>query len=276
MNFDQLTKHKPGEVRSVTSSANEAIKLIRSLHMKKYREESGLYLAEGARTLIEALELGQKPVAIAYLANARTETTIARIVKAVKTEKGLCLEVNQQALDKISARDNPQTIVGIFYQRTISLSQIETRQTRILVLEEVRDPGNLGTILRTCDGFGINTLILVGNYTDPFGLEAVRASMGSIFSVKLAPCSHEEFMRWLSAYKGAVIGTALEGAQDIDKANWRKPYLLLMGNEQKGLSAPLRECCTQLVKIPMSGRADSFNLAVATGIALYCAVNNNA
>jgi TrmH family RNA methyltransferase len=270
MNAIKFLQFKPGEVRKITSSANEAIKALRALHMKKVREESGLYLAEGARTLIEALDLGQKPVAAAYLASVREEQPIARIRKAVQAAKGLCLEVNQEVLGKISSRDNPQTILGVFRQQVYKLKDIDSRSARLLALEDVRDPGNLGTILRTCDGFGVDIAILIGNCTDPFGLEAVRASMGSIFSVKLVPCSREEFTRWLSSYKGEVIGTALDGAKDIAKADWKTPHLLLMGNEQKGLSVDLKKRCTQLVKIPMSGRADSFNLAVATGIVLYC------
>jgi TrmH family RNA methyltransferase len=261
---------KPGEVRKVTSAANEAVKALRALHMKKYRQESGLYLAEGARTIIEALELQQKPVAVAYLASSKDEAPIARIRKAVQATKGLCLEVNTEVLNKISARDNPQTVLGVFRSQVYKLKDIDPLKLRLLALEDVRDPGNLGTILRTCDGFGVETVILVGNCTDPFGLEAVRASMGSLFSVRLVPCTREEFARWLSSYKGEVIGTALDGAKDIRDAKWKAPHLLLMGNEQKGLSNELKKHCTQLVKIPMSGRADSFNLAVATGIALYC------
>jgi len=270
MSVPKFLDFKPGEVRRVTSSANEAVKALRALHMKKYREESGLYLAEGARTIIEALELNQKPVAVAYLASARGEPHVERIADAVKAGKGLCLEVNQEALNKISSRDNPQTILGVFRQKTHELKDIDTRKSRLLALEDVRDPGNLGTILRTCDGFGVDTVVLAGNCTDPFGLDAVRASMGSIFSVKLVPCTRDAFAHWLASYKGEVIGTALEGAEDIRKADWRAPHLLLMGNEQKGLSDTLKKYCTQLVKIPMQGRADSFNLAVATGIALYC------
>ncbi len=271
MDFSELIRHKPGEVRKIESAANALIKTLRALRMKKYRRESGLYLAEGARTLIEALELEQTPLAIAYLASARDEAPVARIAKAVQKAGGLCLEVGRDALDKISARDNPQTILGVFRQRYHTLKEVDAKETCLLALEDIRDPGNLGTILRTCDGFNVKTVILIGDTVDPFGIEAVRASMGSIFSMKICLCSRSEFLSWLQNYSGGVIGTALQGAQDIRKTDWRAPFLLLMGNEQKGLSPELQEHCTQLVKIPMTGRADSFNLAVATGIALYCA-----
>lgn len=274
MNFDELLRHSPGEIRKISSSANDLVKALRALRLKKHRQESGLFIAEGARTLIEALELEFSPLCIAYLSTVQYEEPVTRIRQAVAKTGALSLEVTEGVLDKISSRDNPQTIIGLFHQQWHGLADLEPKTLRILALEEVRDPGNLGTIVRTCDGFGIRNVLLIGETADPFGLEAVRASMGSIFSVKLSHCSRDEFLYWLDAYKGEVVGTALEGAKDIAKTNWKTPHLILMGNEQRGLSSELKNACTQLIKIPMHGRADSFNLAVATGIALYCACSN--
>lgn len=271
MNFTELLNHKPGEVRKITSSANVLVKTLRSLRLKKYRAISGLFLAEGARTLIEALELGHKPLAIAYLSSSEDEPPVSRIRQAVKKAGGLGLEVSAEVLNKLSSRDNPQTVIGLFRQRWQEINSLPRDLPQVLVLEDVRDPGNLGTIFRTCDGFGVTHVILAGDTTDPYGLEAVRASMGSIFSVHLTTASLDDLLNWLTSWPGETIGTALEGAQDIREAKWRKPHVLLMGNEQKGLSEKLKQRCTQRVKIPMRGRADSFNLAVATGVALYLA-----
>lgn len=271
MSFDELLQHKPGEVRKLTSSANEIVKALRSLRMKKSRDESGLFVAEGARTLIEALELGFMPRAIAYLSESQNEKPVQRIITTLQKAGGLCLEVNQEVLNKISERDNPQTVIGLFQQHWHELKEMPERMEQVLILEDIRDPGNLGTILRTCDGFGVAHVILAGQCTDPYGIEAVRASMGSIFSVKLTRCSQHELLSWLSAFRGEIIGTSLKDATDIRKADWNRPHVLVMGNEQKGLSAELKKSCTQLVKIPMRGRADSFNLAVATAITLYLA-----
>ncbi|MES2907179.1 MAG: RNA methyltransferase [Pseudomonadota bacterium] len=270
MSFDDLLRHRPGEVRMVTSGANEIVKALRSLRLKKYRNESNLFIAEGARTLIEALELGHQPKAIAYLGASQDEPHVKRIIDAVKAAGGLCLEVNEEVLNKISERENPQTVVGVFEQRWGHLQSLQVDK-QILVLEDIRDPGNLGTILRTCDGFGVTQVVLAGNCTDPYGIEAVRASMGSLFSIRLVAAEAAQLFDWLKNYQGEIVGTALQSAKDIRTTNWQQPHIIVMGNEQKGLSEDLRKCCTQLIKIPMRGRADSFNLAVATAITLYLA-----
>ncbi len=264
-------KHRPGEVRHVTSPSNEIVKALRALHLKKHRDETGLFLAEGTRTLIEAFELGHIPRALICLAGGAVDETRQAMRAAVIEAGGLVLDVSAGVLDKISARENPQTIIGLFGQIWTDLGDLSQEAAQIMALEQVRDPGNLGTIIRTCDGFGVKHLVLIGETTDPFGLEAVRASMGSVFAIKMTRCTLAEFSNWLGAYKGAVIGTSLIGAADISSQAFAAPHMIVMGNEQKGLSEQLKSKCTQLVKIPMQGRADSFNLAIATGITLYCA-----
>ena len=263
--------HKPGEVRHVTSTSNEIVKALRSLHLKKHRDETGLFLAEGGRTLIEAFELGHRPHALICLAGAPLDDTQQAMRDEVIGTGGLILDVSAAVLDKISARDNPQTLIGLFAQIWTPLDELSHATAQIMALEQVRDPGNLGTIIRSCDGFGVKHLVLIGDTTDPYGLEAVRASMGSVFAVKLVRASLAEFSDWLSRFPGAVAGTSLIGATDISSYDFATPHVIVMGNEQKGLTPALKAKCTHLIKIPMHGRADSFNLAVATGITLYCA-----
>lgn len=269
MNFKELLRHKPGEVRKITAHGNELIKALRSLRLKKHRQESGLFLAEGGRTLIEAQELGHRPLCLVVLAGAQKDPAVQHILEEAGKHDALVVEVSQSILDKISERENPQTVIGLFRQSWRDLVELDKNTARILALEDIRDPGNLGTILRTCDGFGVHDIALVGECTDPFGIEAVRASMGSVFASRIYRSSREAFEKWLLSYRGKVIGTSLEGAINIRKADFALPHLIVMGNEQKGLSGQLKGRCTQLVKIPMQGRADSFNLAVATGITLY-------
>lgn len=273
MSLDALIRHRPGEVRRITSASNDVIKAIRALELRKHRAESGLFVAEGARTVIEALELGADIMAIAYLDDAREEAHVAHLAAEVGRRGGLVLEVNAQALEKISRRDNPQTVIGVFRQAWRSLADIDLAGAqRIIVLEEVRDPGNLGTILRTADGFGVKAVILIGDSTDPYGLDAVRASMGSIFAVALARTPLDAFLHWRATGDALMVGTHLSGAVDLRTVPWRDPSLIVMGNEQRGLSPPLAEACDVLARIPMSGRADSFNLAVATAITLWDSV----
>jgi len=133
----------------------------------------------------------------------------------------------------------------------------------------VRDPGNLGTIIRTADAVGAAGLILIGNCCDAFAREAIRATMGSIFAIPLVRMSREDFLSWRSAWPGDVVGTHLDGREDFRKASYRSPVLLMMGSEGPGLSESLTRSCTKLVKIPMAGDLDSLNLAVATALTLY-------
>jgi TrmH family RNA methyltransferase len=139
-----------------------------------------------------------------------------------------------------------------------------------VALDRVRDPGNLGTVIRTVDAVGAKGVILVGDTTDPFSVETVRATMGSIFAVPVAKATTEAFLAWRGGFSGLVAGTHLKGAVDYRSVDFsRGPVLLMMGNEQQGLPETLAASCDRLLRIPQAGRADSLNLAVATGIMLF-------
>ena len=161
-------------------------------------------------------------------------------------------------------------VVGAFAQRHMGLSDIHPDQSDIWVaLDRVRDPGNLGTIMRTIDATGGRGVILIDDCTDPYSLEAVRASMGAVFNVAIASCSQPEFLAFAAKWSGRIHGTALLASTDYRAVAYDGPLIILMGNEQAGLPNPLMRACTQLIHMPMRGRSDSLNLAVATGLALY-------
>lgn len=265
-----LARPGSGEKRKVTSTTNIAIKAMRALELKKNRAATDLFIAEGARAGLEAIAHGALPLVLAHLDEAGGEDHIARLVKTTLQAGGLVLEVNRDVLGKLSRRDNPQSVICVYRQRWHELSTFGTTATdRLLALETIRDPGNLGTILRTADGFDIRDILLIGEVTDPFAQEAVRASMGSIFAVRLHRATLDDFLTWRQGFTGLVVGTHLSAAHDIRTLAWKNPSLIVMGNEQQGLSAQMSEACDVLTKIPMGGRADSFNLAIATAITLY-------
>ena len=267
---DALTRHVSGEIRSIISPANNVVKAIRALEMKKNRSATNLFVAEGARATFEALAHDQTPLALAHLDEMAHEPPIAKLIAATLAGNGLVLSVNRDVLAKLSRRDNPQTVVSVFRQNWSPLVDFGTNGAdRFLALETVRDPGNLGTILRTADGFALRDIVLIGEVTDPYAPEAVRASMGSIFAVNLCRGSLDDFLDWRQGFSGLVVGTHLSGTHDIRHLAWRNPSLIVMGNEQQGLSQPMAAACDILTKIPMAGGADSFNLAVATAITLY-------
>jgi TrmH family RNA methyltransferase len=159
----------------------------------------------------------------------------------------------------------------VFGQRYLELGEIRADDDDVWVaLDRVRDPGNLGTIIRTADAAGAKGIILVGETTDPWGIEAVRATKGSLFHVPSVRTNAAAFLRWRKDWPGMVVGTHLEGAVDYREPDYSgQPVLLLMGNEQQGLPPDLAAACDRLCLIPMAGQADSLNLAIATGIMLF-------
>jgi TrmH family RNA methyltransferase len=183
----------------------------------------------------------------------------------------MVLEVSEKVLGAITRRDNPQMVVGVFEQRYIPLAQVRPAPRELwLALDRVRDPGNLGTIIRTVDACGAKGVILIGETTDPFAVEAVRATMGSIFAVPLARASEEGFIAWAKTSGARLYGSHLQGAVDYRSVDYDKgPVVLMMGNEQQGLTPALSTACDRLLRIPQAGRADSLNLAVATGVMLF-------
>ncbi len=251
----------------ITSASNPLIKTLKALHAKKGRAESGLFLAEGARLALEAAELDIWPEVLVYSPGALARPHVRKLIEDADRRRLRVIETSEGVIAQISKRDNPQTVVGAYTQRLSPLEAIEGET--IVALEGVRDPGNLGTILRTADATGAAGVVLLGESCDPFSVEAVRASMGSIFAVKLARASFDDLIK-LKRERGAqMIGASLKGAGfDADLPAPRRA-IVLMGNEQSGLPANMEEACDLLVKLPMRGRADSLNLAAATAVMLY-------
>jgi TrmH family RNA methyltransferase len=257
-------------IRQITSLTNPTVKAVRALHLRKDREDSGLFLAEGLKIVIDAIDLGHAPRILLHGPDAGQHPMLKRAVAATNDAGGEAVEVSREVLEKVSRRDNPQAVVAVFAQVFTALADIDPETAPCWVaLQAVRDPGNLGTIMRTADAAGCGGVILVGDCTDPYSVEAVRATMGSVFAVKIAKASVEAFLDWRKIWPGSVAGTLLSATMDYRQADYRKPTLILMGNEQQGLPPELAAACDVNVKIPMRGRADSLNLSVATGIMIY-------
>jgi RNA methyltransferase, TrmH family len=174
-------------VHHITSASNPLIKTLKSLHTKKGRGETGLFLAEGARLALEASDLGVWPDTMAYAPAALERPPVRDLIAKAEKHGARVVETSENLLGQISKRDNPQTVIGAYRQRLSPLEALSG--DTIVALEGVRDPGNLGTILRTADSVGASGVVLIGESCDPFSVEAVRASMGSLFAVKIAPTS---------------------------------------------------------------------------------------
>ena len=255
----------------ITSLTNDRVKAIRALDMRKERKETGLFVAEGVSILMTAREHGFEPATLVYQANAEQTPAHRALIEAALDQARDVLEVTEAVMGKLASKDNPQSLLGVFAQVWSSAPPTNTLKADAcwLALEDVRDPGNLGTIIRTADAVGASGIILIGNCCDAYARETIRATMGSIFAVPLVRMSREEFLGWRAGWPGDVVGTHLTAKTDFRNAQLRGPTLLIMGSEGPGLSDSLTRSCTKLVKIPMAGNLDSLNLAVATALTLY-------
>ena len=256
--------------RQITSFSNETVKRLRALRDKKARRSEGLFLAEGLRIITEARDEGRLPEILAYAGSGTLHPLAAEIVAATEAAGGDVIETTPDILTKMSGKDNPQMLLGAYRQPGTSLSRIDRSRSDLwLVAQALRDPGNIGTILRTADAVGAGGLILIDDCADPFSVEGVRASMGAIFTQQIAAAPWAEFLTWLRSGDGQLVGTSLKATHDYLEAGYNKPCFLLIGNEQQGLPADYEEECDLLVKIPMAGRADSLNAAIAAAVMAF-------
>ncbi len=260
--------------REITGFSNPLVKQARSLREKKFRKREGLFLAEGLRILTEAREAGHLPETLWIAKDRDSHPLLTALENAVIDANGHVLETSSDILAKLSGKDNAQAVIGIFRELDTSLESLDRTAAPIwLAAQAMRDPGNLGTILRTGDAIGAGGLILIDDCTDPFSVEAVRASMGAIFTQKIALCRWDEFIAWLRMGEGQLIGTSLNTDTDYQAAVYKAPAFILTGNESQGLPTDYETACDLLVKMPMCGKADSLNAAIATAVMGYQVLN---
>ncbi|MEZ5708616.1 MAG: RNA methyltransferase [Blastomonas sp.] len=260
--------------REITGFSNPVVKAARALREKKLRRREGRFLAEGLRLLTEAREAGVLPVQL-FMASGRDPHPLADILEQeVLANGGTVFETSSDILGKISGKENPQALVGIFDDLSLDLGRLDRSSAPIwLVAQSLRDPGNLGTMLRTGDAVGAGGLILIDQCVDPFSVEAVRASMGAIFTQQIAHASWDRFLSWLREGPGELVGTSLNTDMDYQQLRYGAPSFILVGNEAQGLPADYEAACDHLVKMPMRGKADSLNAAIACAVMAYEVLN---
>ena len=260
-----------GQVKEVTSLANPIIKDIKALSQKKSRDESRTFLAEGLKLVIDALDRGWTIRTLVYAKAGKGKPLVEKVAARTVAAGGLVLEVSEKVMSSITRRDNPQMVAAVFEQRWTPLKDIQPKGSETwIALDRVRDPGNLGTIIRTADAAGAAGVILVGDCTDPFSMETVRATMGSMFALPLVKTTPGDFLKWKKSVDARLVATHLAGAVDYRTIDYKsKPVILMMGNEQSGLPDELAQAADKLARIPQVGMADSLNLAVATGVMLF-------
>lgn len=256
--------------RQITGFSNPTVKYLRSLRDKKHRRREGKFLAEGLRLLTDAREGGRLPELLVMAEARDPHPLLAALEAEVSQAGGEVIETSAEILAKITGKDNPQAVAGVFAEFDTSLGQLDRTAAPIwLVAQALRDPGNLGTMLRTGDAVGAGGLILLDDSADPFSAEAVRASMGAVFTQNIAAARWDEFLPWLRAGPGQLVAASLRGALPYREAPYRAPCFILVGNESRGLPEEYEAACDLRVTMPMKGRADSLNAAVAAAVLAY-------
>jgi TrmH family RNA methyltransferase len=256
--------------RTITGFSNPTVKALRSLRDKKHRKREGKFLAEGLRLLTDARQSGRLPEMLVMAEGRDEHPLLSALIAEVEAAGGEVVETSPEILSKVTGKDNPQAVLGVFAEFDTGLAALDRADAPIwLVVQALRDPGNLGTMLRTGDAIGAGGLILIDECADPFSAEAVRASMGAVFTQAIAQAPWAEFVAWLRQGDAQLVAASLRDAVPYRGAPYRAPCFILVGNESRGLPEEYEAACDLRVTIPMRGRADSLNAAIAGAVLGY-------
>lgn len=250
----------------ITSKDNETIKHIRKLKEKKYRDEYGEYIVEGIKLINEAIEEKQNVKTIIVCDNCNKEALNQNSMYEVA--KLDCIYVDEKVFNTITEVKNPQGILAVVEKQNKE-KQINFNEDIIVVLDDIQDPGNLGTILRTVDSVGLSQIIVSKKSGDVYNSKVVRSTMGAIFRVNVIESENlKDTIKEIKKHKFNVISTSLDADKSLYDINLNKTVIVI-GNEANGVSKEIQELSDIKIKIPMLGKTESLNASVATGIVLY-------
>lgn len=256
--------------RLIDSRNDLAIKRIRRLHLRDERTRTGRYYIEGVRFVTQALQHHVHIETLVVCPPLVIHPFARQLVRRQRRAGLPILEVTPEVLHSIALVDDPQGIGAVVHQRWEPLQRVRPAGELCWIAHDtVQSPGNLGAILRSSDAVGGAGVILLGDTIDPYDPATVRSSMGAMFTQRFVRTTVAEFEQWKQERHCLLVGTSPLAARDYQDIVYRPPTVLLMGGERKGLSSELQALCDVMARIPMVGRADSLNLAVATGVMLY-------
>jgi len=235
------------------------VKYIQSLGHKKFRDADGVFVAEGPKIVLELLQAGN----INLMQCFATESWLSMQEGLQKGRDDLFFQVSEKELERISFHSSPNQVLAVFKKPVFSETQKSGELT--LLLDTIQDPGNLGTIVRTADWFGIKRIVCSADTADIYNPKVVQSAMGSLVRVELIYTDLEEYIRanpGIPVFAGSLEGDDLQAKIQLKRA------MLLMGNESKGIRPELTSLTSKQIRIPRKGGAESLNVAVATGILL--------
>jgi TrmH family RNA methyltransferase len=253
----------------ISSLKNPTIRQIRALRRRAERERSGLFYVEGLRSCRAAIESNVEIESLVLAPSLITAASAWPLIQTHRSAGGRILEVTPHVFAGLSTRDRPQGVALVGRQRWQRLPSDVAPGDIWVALYGVQQPGNAGTVVRTCDAAGAAGMIFLGPTADPYDPTALRASTGTLFARRIIRAEVDEFLSWVRCHSLPIVGTSGEGGRDYRAISYHTPLVLLMGAERRGLPEALLGACTEVAHIPMAGGADSLNLGVATGVMLY-------
>ena len=254
-------------MQTITSKDNELIKHIRKLKDKKYRDESNEYVVEGVKLVEEAVKENAKIIQIIVCEDTTRTYEIPTHIM-LEIAKYECISVSDKIFNIITQVTNPQGIMAII-EKNAQNAKIDYTQDIIVVLDDVQDPGNLGTILRTVDSIGLNQIIVSKGTADAFNSKVVRSTMGAIFRIKIIEVENlAQAIKEMRKHHFKLMVTSLQTKNSIYDIDFYKK-IIVIGNEANGVSKEIQDMADEKAKIPMLGRTESLNASVAAGVVMY-------
>lgn len=251
----------------ISSKDNEFIKHIKKLKDKKYREMNKQFIIEGLKLIKEAIEENANIKQIVICDNCQNTGVIPKELM-YEIAKYKCVYVTDKVFNSISDVNSPQGILAII-EINDKEKEIDYSQDIIVALDDIQDPGNLGTILRTVDSIGLNQILVSKGTADCYNPKVVRSTMGAIFRVKIIECEDlEKTLKEIKKHKFKLVVTSLQTENSLYDIDFNKKVIII-GNEANGVEAKIQEISDEKIKIPMLGKTESLNAAVATSIVLY-------
>ena len=257
-------------MQKITSKDNEFIKHIKKLKDKKYRDINNEFLIEGIKLIKEAIQENADIKHIIICEECKETENISKEL-TYSIAKYDCIYVSKPVFNSITEVTNPQGILAVVSKNGGNANNdgIDFSQDIIVALDDLQDPGNLGTILRTVDSIGLTQILVSKGTADSYNPKVVRSTMGAIFRVKIIECDNLlEALKQVKKHHFKVIVTSLQTDNSIYDVDYKKK-VIVVGNEANGVEKEIQDFADEKVKIPMLGKTESLNASVATGIVLY-------
>ena len=257
-------------MQSITSAANALYKEVKNLKQKKFRDERGEYLIEGIRFVDEAIKANAEIKSFFFSERLENANGGAELLERITASNCAIYELSDHLMDGICDTENSQGVVAILSIKKCRPEDFIPLSKKLLILESIQDPGNLGTIIRTADAAGFDGVIALSGCVDIYNPKVLRATMGSVFHIQIA--DHADMAETISLIKSSGLKTFaahLKGEKSIYEADMSAGGVILIGNEANGLSEELASQADELVKIPMPGKAESLNASIASALFMY-------